>query len=174
MILPMHRIRPLLPADLAAVVRIQAECYTEIVPEQPASLAAKMQGAPGTCFAAEAHQVVAYLIAVPVVFPHLPMLDAPAFALPPGADTLYLHDLAVAPAGRGTGAGEALVRSALRAGAASGLRQACLVAIQGSVRYWQRFGFETMAVPSPAIAAKLASYGPAAQLMTAPLRAPPA
>src|SRR5690606_39267636 len=98
-----------------------------------------------------------------------PALDAPAFAVAPDADTLYIHDLAVTDAGRGTGAGRALVQSAMQAASGRGLRNACLVAIQGSVRYWERFGFEAVGAPAARIAAKLASYGRAAQLMRATL-----
>ncbi|HET8744457.1 MAG TPA: GNAT family N-acetyltransferase [Ramlibacter sp.] len=152
------------------VLRIQAQCYSEIVPESRASLRAKVHASPGTCFVAEAAAgVVGYLIAVPVLYPELPALNAPSFEAARDTDTLYIHDLAVADAGRGTGAGQALVRAAMAAAKARGLEKACLVAIQGSVRYWEQFGFEPVAAPPDHAAAKLASYGAAARLMQATL-----
>lgn len=164
------RIRLLRPADLPEVLRIQAQCYTAIEPESAQSLRAKIEASPATCLLAQAGTgAVGYLIAVPVRAPYLPALDAPRFELAADADTLYLHDLAVAPEGRGTGAGKALVRSARAAGCASGLRKACLIAIQGSVPYWQEFGFEPVTAPEAGLAAKLASYGAGAQLMAASL-----
>jgi predicted N-acetyltransferase YhbS len=43
-----------------------------------------------------------------------------------------------------------------------GWRQLCLVAIQGSVPYWARYGFEEAPSPQPDM---LASYGDDARLM---------
>lgn len=150
------------------VLRLQEDCYVEIEPESWASLEAKILASPGTCMVAEAADGVAgYLISVPIRYPDLPALNDPAFRQAPDADTLYIHDLAVAEAGRGTGAGRAMVRSAMKAAKAHGLGRACLVAIQGSVPYWERLGFEVIGAPPDRVAAKLASYGAAAQLMHA-------
>lgn len=68
------------------VLRIQDQCYTDIVPESAQSLRAKVHASPSTCFVAES---------------------------------------------------------------------------------WSRYGFATEAPPHAGIAAKLASYGPGAQLMAA-------
>ena len=170
----MVRIRCIEEADLDAVLRIQDQCYVEITPESLVSLRAKILASPGTCFVAEtaAAGVFGYLIAVPVRYPELPALDARTFEPSMGADTLYIHDLAVAQAGRGTGAARSLVNCGMNAARSQGLRAACLVAIQGSVRYWEQFGFEMVAAPSTGVARKLASYGAAAQLMRID-RAPP-
>lgn len=166
----MVRVEPLQASHMPDVLRIQAQCYTEIVPESATSLHAKLAASPRTCFVAEGGDaVLGYLISAPIRFPQLPPLDAPAFDLSPDADALYLHDLAIAEDGRGTGAGQLLVRCVLDAARAQGLHAACLVAIQGSAAYWQRFGFTRVAPPDGAVAAKLASYGTGAQLMTAQL-----
>lgn len=170
----MIQLRRLEQADLANVLRIQDACYSEIVPETGQSLAAKILASPSTCFLAEtAAGVIGYLVAVPVLYPDLPALNDAMFRLASDSDTLYIHDLAVTDAGRGTGAGRALVRAALDAATAQGLGSACLVAIQGSQRFWAQHGFETVASPPDRVAAKLASYGAAAQLMRATLRVMP-
>ncbi len=165
--LAMSVVRPLRPADLAEVLRIQAACYTQIVPESPRSLGAKAAASPATCFVADAGagRLHAYLIAVPVRYPELPALGAETFDVAAGADVLYLHDLAVAPEGRGTGVADRLVHAVLEAGRQRGWPRACLVAIQQSAGFWQRFGFAPAEPPSAALAAKLASYGEGAQLM---------
>lgn len=156
------------PAHLPDVLRIQSDCYVEIEPESRQSLQAKILASPATCLVAETVEGVAgYLIAVPVRYPDLPALDAPTFQVAADADTLYIHDLAVANLGRGTGAGRAMVRSAMDTAKARGLRSACLVAIQRSAPYWQHLGFEVVEAPAGRVAAKLASYGAAAQLMRA-------
>lgn len=157
---------PLRAGDMPAVMRIQARCYTAIVPESLTSMSAKRQAAPHTCHAAwRQGELVGYLLSLPVRGLALPALDSPGCTIDPAADALYLHDLALAPAARGSGAGRALVRHALAVGARLGLRRALLVAIQGSAPYWRRQGFAALPPPTGAVRAKLASYGAQAQLM---------
>ena len=153
---------------MADVLRIQDYCYTEIEPESLKSLQAKILASPDTCLIAESSEgAVGYLIAVPIVYPHLPTLNAPTFELSADADTLYIHDLAVDGAGRGKGVAQALVRASIDAAKRSGLSRACLVAIQNSQSFWGQFGFEIVAPPGSEISPKLASYGADAQLMRA-------
>jgi ribosomal protein S18 acetylase RimI-like enzyme len=159
----------LLKSDhMADVLRIQDYCYTEIEPESFESLQAKILASPNTCLIAESSEGgTGYLIAVPIVYPSLPARNAPTFELSVDADTLYIHDLAVDSAGRGKGVAQALVRASMNTAKRSGLSRACLVAIQNSQRFWEQFGFETVAEPADDLRAKLASYGAGAQLMRA-------
>lgn len=160
------QVRAMEHADLPEVLRIQAACYTEIVPEGIAAYQAKLR-APGACcmVAERGGALQAYLVAVPVRWPALPALDDASYVQPADADTLYLHDLAVDPRARGSGAGSVLVREVLRHVGPGGWPRAGLVAIQGSVPYWSRFGFRPVAPPDEQARAKLASYGDGAQLM---------
>jgi ribosomal protein S18 acetylase RimI-like enzyme len=162
----------LLKSDhMADVLRIQDYCYTEIEPELLESLQAKILASPNTCLIAESSEgAVGYLIAVPIIYPHLTTLNAPTFELSADADTLYIHDLAIDSTGRGKGVAQALVRASIDAAKRSGLSRACLVAIQNSQRFWEQFGFETVAEPADDLRAKLASYGADAQLMRAWLK----
>lgn len=163
-------IRPLQAQDMLAVMRIQAACYSAIVPESLASMAAKRHAAPHLCHAAWRHEeLVGYLLALPVHGLALPTLDSPDCTIATAADTLYLHDLALAVAARGSGAGQALVAHTLAAGRHLGLSAALLVAIQGSVPYWRRQSFAPLAPPTSAVRAKLATYGAEACLMRRPL-----
>ncbi len=156
--------------DLPAVMCIQAQCYTAIVPESLPSMAAKRAASSHTCHAAwRQHALVGYLLSLPVRGLELPPLDSPGCTIASDADALYLHDLALSPMARGSGAGQALVQRALAVGARLGLRRALLVAIQGSVPYWRRQGFDAVDPPTVDLRAKLASYGADAQLMQRPL-----
>jgi hypothetical protein len=58
---------------------------------------------PDSCFVASLadETPVAYLLALPWRFDDPPHLDAQTCQLPADADTLHLHDLAVAPEARG-------------------------------------------------------------------------
>ena len=162
----MIQLTPLTKNHLADVLRIQEHCYTDIEPESAESLQAKIVAAPGTCLIAESSEgAMGYLIAVPIIYPHLPALNSPTFTLSAVADTLYIHDLALANAARGNGTAQAMVRAVITAAKLGGLSRACLVAIQNSRRFWEQFGFKAVATPGSEIASKLASYGGSARFM---------
>lgn len=174
-------LRPLRAADLAAVLAVQAQCYGPELLENRQAFEAKLAVTAGTdgsslsCFIAvqrSSGQALAYLISLPACELSLPAWNAPVLQPPRGARLLYLHDLAVAPAGRSLGLGRQLLERAERSAQALGLDQLGLVAVQGSLPFWQRQGFEQVAQPSPALRQKLASFGSAAcwmerQLITA-------
>lgn len=155
-------------ADLPAMLDIQAICYTAITPESATSLSAKLRASPQTCFVAEqAGCVVGYLLAVPWDVKQPPELGAEQCTPPARPSCLYLHDMAVAPAARNSGAGRALVAAFFEAFERSGLPCASLVAIQGASTYWARYGFRVMP-PTARLHAALAKYGDDARYMTCP------
>ncbi len=155
----MPLIRNATRSDLPAIMGIQARCYSAIVPESDVSMGAKLTASPATCFVAEdAGGIQAYLLALPWHFRSPPSLDAAECRLPETPDTLYLHDLAVAPEARGSGAAVALVRAFLDAQARLGLPRASLIAIQASAPWWARHGFMPVAVDGH-LAQRLTSYG---------------
>ena len=122
-----------------------------------------VNGGSGSSASLQAEDIDAYLIALPVRWPNFPALNAEPLPSQ-AADTLYLHDLALHPRARGSGVATRLVNQVLVSARQAGLQQAALIAIQGSVPFWQRFGFAVQQ-PDPVLAAKLASYGGSAQLM---------
>ena len=158
-------IRPMLPADLHAVLAIQAACYTQIEPESKRSFDAKLAAAPASCFiASSGQQAIGYLVALPWDFSNPPTLNQGSCVLPTAPDCLYLHDLAVAPAARATGAGRALVGAFFAHLQALQLPRASLIAIQDSAPYWRRHGFEAVIIEE-SLQARLASYGEDVQYM---------
>lgn len=160
------QIRRMEETDIQAVLDIQASCYTELTPESASSLLAKLAASPATCFVASVEQrPIAYLISIPWVRTSPPLLNAPTCLLPSHPDCLYLHDLAVQPASRGSRAGQMLIAAFLQQLAALCLPCAALVAVQGSGGYWQRYGFRAVEV-SEELSAKLSSYGTNVQYMT--------
>jgi len=158
-------VRRMVSQDLASVVEIQAMCYTEVVLESMESLASKLAVSPETCFVAcEGEKVVGYLLALPWTSsapPELNRVNDQAYKEP---DCLYLHDLAVSPHARKTGAGQLLVRQFLTTLETFGFSRATLTAVQASQPYWQRYGFCPV-TPSDTLKRKLASYGEEAVFM---------
>ncbi|QDZ12365.1 GNAT family N-acetyltransferase [Devosia ginsengisoli] len=104
-----------------------------------------------------------YILSHPWRFKALPALNSLLGAIPPDADTYYLHDLALLPTARGTGAAAMIVGDILRHARASGFPSASLVAVNGSVPFWYKHGFREVAAPE--LADKLGSYEQAARLM---------
>ncbi|WP_010546221.1 GNAT family N-acetyltransferase [Sphingomonas elodea] len=156
---------PLEPRHLPQALALQAQVYPAFLVEPRQAFASRLHVAAPYCLAAERDQLlVAYLLA------HGWPSEAPpdvGSVLDPDmrGDALFLHDLAVSPAARGTGAGRALVEHALARAAADGLRRAELIAVEGAADFWSRMGF-TADPPAPALAAKVAAYGPRARWMT--------
>ncbi|NDC37036.1 MAG: GNAT family N-acetyltransferase [Proteobacteria bacterium] len=155
----------MLSADMAAVLHIQSECYTMVAPESEASLTAKHHAAPSACFVAcEGERVLGYLISMPWRFDSPPDLNASSCIIPNGPDCLYLHDLAVAPMVRKTGAGRALVNTFLSCLAELALPRANLIAVQSSAPYWRRYNFQSVPL-TPSLKLKLANYGDGVEYM---------
>ncbi|WP_137173957.1 GNAT family N-acetyltransferase [Massilia sp. HP4] len=154
-------VRPLQPADLEAVLRVQAACYPPSMQEAAGVLLARLAAAPATCLAAcDADGVCGYLFAYPSRLGRVTDLGAP-FAVAPNADTLYLHDLAVDPRALGRGLARTLVADMLERGRGLGLAHAALVSVQDSTRFWSGFGFAARATNDPG----LLTYPPGAVYM---------
>lgn len=161
-------LRLLSPEDVPAVLALQAQCYGPEFLESAQAFRAKLEAAaPHRCswMAWRGEQPLAYLVSLPVCEQSLPALDAPSLSLPAVPRLLYLHDLAVAPAGRSLGLGRRLVAQVLQSARALGLARLGLVAVQGSVPYWQAQGFAEPAALAEALAKKLASFGEEARWM---------
>ncbi|MDH0868276.1 GNAT family N-acetyltransferase [Mitsuaria sp. GD03876] len=165
----MLQLKVIAPADVPAVLALQARCYGPEFLESAEAFLAKLDATRHlhcSYLAVEAGEPLAYVVSLPVDDGELPALDAPTIVPARAPRTMYLHDLAVSPAGRAKGLGDKLVRQVVHRAQDMGLAQVALVAVQGSGGYWERHGFEAAeAGAGSALAAKLASFGPGATLM---------
>jgi len=144
-------IRPMLPSDLDALLRVQAACYPPAMQEAAAVVAGRLQSASGTCaVACDPDGVCGYLFAYPSRLGRVTDLGAP-FAIAPGADTLYLHDLAVDPRALGRGLARTLVAHVLGLGRDLGLAHSALVSVQDSARFWEALGYRCIATDAPGL-----------------------
>jgi ribosomal protein S18 acetylase RimI-like enzyme len=134
-------IRPMREPDLHAVLAVQAACYPPAMQEPAAVVLARLRTAPHTVLVAcDAAGPCAYVFAYPSRLGAVTPLGA-GFAPAPAADTLYIHDLAVAPRALGRGLARRLVASLSERAPAPGLPYAALVAVQDSRRFWEGLGF---------------------------------
>lgn len=157
------QIAPMEPGDIAEALAIQAQAYPASLQEDAAVFAARLALSPSFCFTARrAGAMAGYLIAHGWERANPPAIGT--LAGPAGAsEVLYIHDLAIAPGARGLRLGERLVGCAFDAARASGLCEAELVAVEGAHSFWHRLGFREG--HSPAIEAKIVSYGAEARWM---------
>jgi len=156
--------RALTTLDLPAVEAIAAKVHPAF-PEDMAVFAERQRLYPDGVRLLELDGVPSgYIISHPWRLGTLPALNSLLGALPDHADTYYLHDLALLPAARGTGAAAMIVGDMLRHARAAGFAGVSLVAVNGSLPFWYKHGFR--AVKAPELEEKLASYEAAARLMT--------
>lgn len=154
-------------SDLDEILRIQKLCYQDIEPESPAAYINKLEQAPDCAFViVDQHEILAYLFAMPIMLNEPPALDSADYRLPSQANCLYLHDLAIAPSGRGQGLSQPLLKVFFNCANTRKLSQSSLIAIQGSAPFWNRYGFvQTELSNSASIQNKLKSYGQAQYLI---------
>jgi len=159
-------IRPIIADDLPGILAVQQACYGDGFLEPGDALASRWARSPAMCLVAlHGAKVVGYLLshawhawAPPKLHVSLPAADT--------ADVLwFVHDMAIAPAGRGQRLGERLYATACEAAQAQGLRQSRLVAVQGADVFWRRLGYRPAAIEAEALATLRAIYGADAELM---------
>lgn len=154
-------LRPILPTDLDAVLRIQAACYPVPMQEPAAVVAARIAAARDTCLVGiDEGMVRGYLLAYPSRLGLVTDLNTP-FSVAHQPDTLYLHDLAIAPCALGRGLARALVDDALQLARRLGLPHAALVSVQDSARFWHALGWRETSTPC----AGMHTYPPGALYM---------
>lgn len=151
--------RSMTATDLGGVLAVAAIGFPDH-PESLACIAERLTLSPETCFTlAEGDRVVGFLIAYPWPLGAIPPLDTLLGSLPEARDAWYLHDLALLPEARGNGhaaAGLALLFAQVDAPIA-------LVSVNNSAAFWRSHGF--LPIDTPALRAKLVSYGPDARYM---------
>lgn len=148
-------------SELADVLRVQAACYPGAMQEAAGVVLARLRAAPATCVVARdgdrAGGVAGYLFAYPSVLGAVTCLGA-GFAPAARPDTLYLHDLAVAPHALGRGLARGLARHLLALGQAQGLEWSALVSVQDSAGFWEGLGYRAAPAAPSAPGTGLDSY----------------
>lgn len=155
-------------ADVSAVLALQAQCYGPEFHESAQAFQAKLRATQGlhcSFLARQGGQDLGYVVSLPVDDAGLPALDAPDCPRASAPRMMYLHDLAVAPAGRERRLGHKLVQQVVQRAQDMGLARIGLVAVQGSQAWWQRQGFTEVSTPAEPLAGKLASFGEGASFM---------
>lgn len=162
---PLWSLEPLTAQHLDGLMQVQLACYGADFMESVALYAARL-ASPVQCslVAVQQGQVLAYLAAYRSVLGKVTPLHG-GFACASAADTLYLHDMAVAPERAGEGLASALLQAMLQQAQADGLRYSALVSVMGSQPYWQRKGYAALLPWSAQEREALLSYGEDAQYM---------
>lgn len=155
--------RQMQPADLPAVNALAALIHPSY-PEEAAVFAERLRLYPRGCRVLERDgELAAYVVSHPWVDRAPPPLNTLLGELPAKPTTYYLHDLALLPEARGSGAAVEVVTSLAEQARVERLPSLSLIAVNGSAGFWRRQGFE--AVPDGLPAEKLRSYGDDAQFM---------
>jgi len=135
------RWRQMSAGDLAAVSAISDAVHGRYT-EPMAVYAERLNLYPAGCRVLEQDgEAAGYLISHPWFREDPPKLGALLGAIPPDSDSYYLHDLALLPAARGTGAGKAALDFVKARARARGRSDIALMAVGGADRYWARQGF---------------------------------
>jgi ribosomal protein S18 acetylase RimI-like enzyme len=149
-------------ADLADVEPLGNAIHQDH-PERPAVFAERLDLCPEGCFALESPDGLAgYVVSHPWTLGSPPALDTLLGAIPGTADTWYIHDLALHPRARGSGAGAEIVTLLAALATARGFASMSLIAVGQSQRFWAQQGFQAVALPI----GKLDSYGSGVTYMT--------
>lgn len=151
--------RAMQPSDMDEVSAL-SDAVHGIYTEPRAVYAERRDLYPAGCFVlADDGPIAGYLIAHPWRQKAPPPLGGMIGAIPDDADSIYLHDLALLPSARGTGAGGTATRMVLDLARQAGLGDVTLLAVGGADVFWASRGFSPVA--DQALAARLrASYGP--------------
>lgn len=149
--------------DLDAVEAIANHVHPDFF-EAPEVLAERFGLYRNGCYFLELGEKPAgYVLSHPWRYGSLPALDTRLGTLPPEPDTYYIHDLALLPVARRVGAASQIVRALTKHAIAERYQTMTLVAVNGSVPFWQKHGFAVAEVPE--LYGKLLSYEEAARYM---------
>lgn len=134
--------RPMTEADIPAVAAISDAAHG-VYTERADIYAERLRLYPAGCWIFDrAGKALGYLVSHPWQGAVPPMLNAPLIAIPAQADIYYLHDLALLPQVRGSGAaGEAMQ---LVDASAAGFKRIMLTAVNGADAFWRKHGFTPM------------------------------
>ncbi|KQM97029.1 GCN5 family acetyltransferase [Sphingobium sp. Leaf26] len=141
--------RPMVAADIPAVAAISDAVHGDYT-EQAAVYVERLQLYPAGCWLLERDgQAIGYLISHPWAGRRPPPLNRPIQALPEPADHYYLHDLALLPDARGSGAAQAAIGIVQDQARRAGYVRIALTAVNGADAFWTRNGFTALTDAEP-------------------------
>ena len=134
-------IEPIYADSWAGILKVQAEAYTDLPPEDVVVLKSKWLASPETCAVfLKQYEVLGYVLAHPWDGDSPPELYKETIINKTGKN-LYLHDLALSNHGRGQGIGKKLIDNLIQKATELNFKRILLVAVQGSGGFWAKFGF---------------------------------
>ena len=162
-------IRPLTAADVDSLLHIQSQAYAAQLHESRAVFARRLAVGHQCSLGVERpgeSGLLAYAAAYWSAVGRITALNGDFEPPPPqAAPALYLHDISVLPALAGQKVAHALIVRLMELARSRAVAHMALVAVQGSGRFWQRYGFAEQKVTTPAEQQHLDSYGPGALYM---------
>jgi GNAT superfamily N-acetyltransferase len=108
-------------------------------------------------------RIAGYVLSHPWRFGDAPALNTLIHRLPDGADTYYIHDIALLPLARKVGAASQIIKGLIKHATVSGFKNISLIAVNNSAPFWSRFGFAVADVDG--LRQKLLSYDADARYM---------
>lgn len=155
--------RAMTAADLPAVLALADVIHPDF-PEEAAVFADRLALHPAGCFTLHGDAgAVGYVLSHPWYDGQPPQLNAVLRHPATAASTYYIHDLALLPAARKSGAAAAIVATLATHASALQLHNMTLVAVNNSVHFWRRQGFDI--VVDPDLDRHLRSYDAQARFM---------
>ncbi|WP_298674397.1 GNAT family N-acetyltransferase [uncultured Sphingomonas sp.] len=146
--MPEYQWRAMTADDLPTVAAISDRVHGDFT-EDGAVYAERLALYPAGCLVlAGQREIAGYLIAHPWHRATPPALGATLGAIPADADSYYLHDIALLPSARGSGAGRTAIGLAMDQARAAGLGEIALIAVNGADKFWAAQGF-VYAGPAP-------------------------
>ncbi|WEK43800.1 MAG: GNAT family N-acetyltransferase [Candidatus Sphingomonas colombiensis] len=139
--MPDYQWRGMTTDDLSTVTAIADRVHASYT-EERAIYAERLALYPSGCLVlAGADGIAGYIITHPWYRDRPPALGAKLGAIPADADTFYLHDIALLPSARGSGAGRTAIVLATDQARAAGLSEITLIAVNGADTFWAAQGF---------------------------------
>jgi ribosomal protein S18 acetylase RimI-like enzyme len=138
-------VRSLTAADLPSIRALEAEAYVEsLLVSDEAFLRLIHLFPAGAIGAFDADGLCGFIFGLPLTAGTTLDLREPLDRIPEGADTFYVHDIAVARRCRGRGVGRSLATRLLEVARAGRFTRAELVSVQGSAPFWEKLGFSVV------------------------------
>lgn len=153
--------RAALRQDVPAISHVAAVVHPGL-PERDAVFEERIRLSPDGCFVlADGARVLGYMLSHRWKRAAPPDLDTLLDSIPADADCWYVHDIALLPAARGSGAARTIAARLEERARAAGLRAMALVAVGDAAPLWRKLGYAEAHLP----AGKLARYGEGAAYM---------